>query len=93
MATNFKSIRFKFLLRLLNIATLNTQGKLDEPFQREILTKDCIRYKIHIGCFQEVRCEESYTQAKEGTIITMPYDKDTESHFKYGLGFYICPGL
>ena len=23
----------------------------------------------------------------------MPYDKDTESHFKYGLGFYICPGL
>ena len=77
MATNFKSARFKLLLKLLNIATINTQGKLDKSFQGEILMKDCKKYKIHIGCFQEVRCEESYTQAKEGTIISMPYDKDT----------------
>ena len=57
------------------------------PFQTEIMMKDCTSQKSEVR--SEVRIEESYTQNKDGTIITMPYDKDTAPHFKYGLGYYI----
>ena len=92
MATNFKSTRLKILSNT-NIATLNVQGKLADPFQREVLLQDCRRYKVDIGCFQEVRCEESLLQTQHGKLITMPYDEGTEAQFKYGLGFYVAPKL
>ena len=90
MATNSKPVKLKSL-RHTNIATWNTHGKVNDPFQREILLGDMKKYKIKICCFQETRCEEMYTKSDDGLIITMPFEPDTAPHFKYGLGFFIAP--
>ena len=93
MATTQAPEILKKILRFTNIATWNTQGKLSEQIQREILLKDMNRYNVHIGCFQETRCEENYYQTEEGTLMTMPYDTNTPPQLQYGLGFYISPKL
>lgn len=86
MKTRIKS---KLNSKQFNISTWNTQGGFRSQQDYETVIEDMIKYDVHIGCFQETRCEDYLHSSKNGMIICIGASPDTVPQKRYGQGFFI----